>query len=302
MDRRAPRRLRAALGLGLTTLASVAADLYAGDPADFVTARDEAAKAARSGGDRELAASIRKLRRPSVGAWYVNVAARASLVALREWLALGVALREAQAAFDMARVRELGAGRAALENRVVRDLTAHLAALGVTASAPALEEVRGTLRAALADARAADAVSTGCLDRALSYGGFGEVDMSAALAVLAAEAASSASFEGGTDAQGDADTDAVTGGDEPEDETPADGGRSGPDPALVAALETAEHELAGAEGVRDASRDAVDRAEAALAVAQRELREARSALTTAQKDADAAARRVAKARAALAGD
>ena len=66
VDGRPARRVRPALGMGLTTLADVADALYAGDPADFVVARDAAARAARSDGDRELSAAIKKLRRPSV--------------------------------------------------------------------------------------------------------------------------------------------------------------------------------------------------------------------------------------------
>ncbi|MDO5534655.1 MAG: gamma-glutamyltransferase family protein, partial [Propionibacteriaceae bacterium] len=122
-----------------------------------------------------------------MAAWYVNLAARASLVSLREWLALGTDLRAAQSAWDAVRVKELSAGRTALESRVVRDLTAHLGALGVPVSASAMDEVRATLRAALASQDAADAVAAGCLSRSLTYGGFGEVDLSAALAAMASE-------------------------------------------------------------------------------------------------------------------
>lgn len=276
MDRRPTGGLRAFLGVGLTTLAAIADALYAGDPADFVAVRDEAAKAARAAGDRELSAAIKKLRRPSVSAWYINMAARASLVSLREWLALGAALRHAQGALDMSRVRELGAGRATLENRVVRDLSAHLQTVGVAVSGAALEEVRATLRAALADEKAAEAVAAGRLERALSYGGFGEVDLSAALASMAAAAVPDADAEAAPKASA-----------EPE---------HGQDPALAAALADAEERLAGAESARDSAQDAVARAEAALAVAQRRLREARAALSAAEADAEAAAGAAASAR------
>ncbi len=218
------------------------------------------AKTLRAAGDKDGAARVKALRRPSVAAWYVNVAARASLVSLREWLALGASLREAQAALDMARVRTLGAGRAALENRVVRDLSAHLTTLGVAVSAPALEEVRGTLRAALADAATAEVVASGRLERALSYGGFGEVDLSAALAAMTAA--------------------------EPE---PVAEPVEAPDPALIAAVDDARERRASAE-------EALARAEAALAVAQRELREAKAALTSAEKDLTTAEKNLEHAR------
>lgn len=292
MDGRPPRRLRPALGVDLTTLGEVADALYAGDPSAFIAARDEAAKAARASGDRALSAAIKQLRRPSLAAWYVNLAARSSLVSLREWLALGAALREAQGALDMARVRELGAGRGVLENRVVRDLSAHLQALGVTVSLPALDEVRSTLRAALADAGAADAVAAGRLDRALTYGGFGEVDLSAALATLAAR---DAPAPGAEPERPGPEPDAEVAAPEPVVEEAA----PRPDPELVAALGAATRRLADAERVRDDAEETVARAEAALAVAQRGLREARAALGAAESDADAAARAVASARDAL---
>ncbi len=173
--------------------------LYAGDPGAFVAGRDALARAVRTAGERDTAAAIKGLRRPSLGAWYANVAARASLVSLYEWLTLGARLREAQARLDLRQVGELGAGRAALEERVVRDLAAHLAALGVTASPAGLEEFRGTLRAALADPAAGDALASGRLERSLSYAGFGEVDVSAALAALASRLPGTAPDTAGTD-------------------------------------------------------------------------------------------------------
>ena len=272
MDRRPPRRLLAVLGLGLTGPDARVDALYAGDPAAFVAARDALAKELRAGGDREAAARVKALRRPSVAAWYVNIAARASLVSLREWLALGASMREAQAGLDMAAVRSLSAGRAALENRVIRDLTAHLRTLGASVSAPALDEVRGTLRAALADAAAAELVASGRLERALSYGGFGEVDLSAALAAMAQARA----------AAGEDDAEPEREPDHPEPEPEQE-----PDPALVAAVDEARER-------RDRADDAVARAEAALAVAQRELREAKQELRDAKAALTAAERTLAE--------
>lgn len=266
--------------MGLTREAEVVDALFAGDPSTFVADRDAAAKAARAAGDRESASRIKALRRPSVAAWYVNVAARSSLVSLREWLALGASLREAQERLDMAEVRRLGAGRAGLENRVVRDLAAHLATLGTAASPAALDEVRATLRAALADPAASALVASGRLERALTYGGFGEVDLSAALAAMATASATS-------DAATDEDA-----GESTEEQT-------APDPALLAALKEARAHLSDAEATRDAASDAVARAEGALAVAQRQLREAKQALAASEKEVDAAERAVRSAGDAL---
>jgi hypothetical protein len=158
-------------------LDAVSAELYAGAPADFVARRDELAKQARVDGDRELATAIKALRRPTVGAWYLNVAAAAGLTSLREFLDLGRELRETQAAGDFAALRDLAARRGSLVTRVLRDLTAHLAHVGIPTTSSGLEEVRTTLGAALADPSVDEQVRAGRVYRPHSYSGFGEVEM-----------------------------------------------------------------------------------------------------------------------------
>ena len=151
----------------------IADELYAGDPAEFVARRDALVKQARADKDRALADALKALRRPTFGAWYVNVASRARLTSLVEFLKLGRQLRAAQSALDFKTVVALGPRRAELERRVLSDLTAHLAHLGITASPAGLEEVRSTLRASLSDADASAAVEAGRLDRPLAYGDLG---------------------------------------------------------------------------------------------------------------------------------
>jgi len=58
-------------------LEQVADELYALAPAAFTAARDEQASQARASGDADLAGAIKKLRRPTVSAWLVNLLARA---------------------------------------------------------------------------------------------------------------------------------------------------------------------------------------------------------------------------------
>lgn len=147
--------------------------LFAGPPADFVARRDALAAAARKDGDRRVAATLKGLRRPTVGAWYLNTAARAGLVSLRELLKLGQELRDAQAGGELARLRELAARRGPLVGRVLRDLTSHLADLGTAATPAGLDEVRRTLAAALADPEVAELTRRGRLDRVHDYSGFG---------------------------------------------------------------------------------------------------------------------------------
>jgi len=150
-------------------------ELYGAPPTDFVARRDELAKRTREAGDRDLAAVIKALRRPTVGAWYLNGAARAGLGSLRELLGLGERLRSAQAGGDFASLRDLARRRGPLVADVVRDVTALLKEQGTAATPAGLEEVRSTLAAALADPDVAGQVESGRLDRAHTYGGFGEL-------------------------------------------------------------------------------------------------------------------------------
>ena len=70
----------------LTDLVAATQGLYAGAPSDFVAHRDALAKQLRASGDRALAAAVKGLRRPSLGAWYLNVASHDGLTSLQEWL------------------------------------------------------------------------------------------------------------------------------------------------------------------------------------------------------------------------
>ena len=58
------------------SIANVAAELYALPPGRFRAARDERAAQAKAAGERDLAAQIRKLARPTVSAWLANQLAR----------------------------------------------------------------------------------------------------------------------------------------------------------------------------------------------------------------------------------
>ena len=73
-----------------------ARDLYALPPADFIAARDELAGELKDSGEADVAAAVKKLKKPSIVAWAVNAAARVhedEVAALRE---TGQALRRAQ--------------------------------------------------------------------------------------------------------------------------------------------------------------------------------------------------------------
>lgn len=155
-------------------------------PAEFTAARDELAKQARAAGQRDDAALIKKLTRPTVSAWLVNQLVRTAPEPMGRLYELGQALHAAQQELAGDKLRELSVQRRQVIAELVPEAGRVAANSGVTASASALDEVRGTLEAALADAGARDAVRTGQLTRALSYAGLGEVDLAAALAVIPA--------------------------------------------------------------------------------------------------------------------
>lgn len=153
--------------------------LYALPPEEFTAARTASAAEAKQAGDKRLAKAVAALRRPTVGAWLVNALARAEPGLLEQLLALGPALADAQSKGQGAALRELGEQRRQLVSAVTAKA---FEAAGRPDSAAARQEVESTLEAALADAATAQAVRSGRLTRALSYAGFGGVDLDGAVA------------------------------------------------------------------------------------------------------------------------
>jgi hypothetical protein len=156
-------------------VATVADELYGLDPGEFTATRDRRASEARRAGDRETAAALKALRRPSSAAWAVNVLARERPEEVRRLTELGAALREAQEQLAAEDLRALSRQR----HRVVAGLVAEARTLagarGVSLSDSVAREVESTLDAALADPAAGEAVRTGRLVRTLERSGFGEV-------------------------------------------------------------------------------------------------------------------------------
>jgi hypothetical protein len=156
-----------------------APDLYRLPPEEFTAARDSAAKAAKDEGDAEAAKELKALRKPSVAAWLVNLLVAEQPELVEQLLALGPALAQAQTAGQGDELRALGAQRRELVDAVVARAV-ELADRSTTAAVR--DEVASTLETALADPEAADAVRSGRLVRALSYAGFGGVDLAGAVA------------------------------------------------------------------------------------------------------------------------
>lgn len=155
----------------------MADELYALAPERFTAERDARVKQARAAGDRALAERIGGLRRPTRTAWLVNRLGREHRRTLGELLALGPALRTAQASLAGAEVQRLSAERQRLISALQRAASRLAAEDGQQLTASTGQELTATLEAALADPGAADAVRSGRLASALSYSGFGWGDV-----------------------------------------------------------------------------------------------------------------------------
>lgn len=160
-------------------LTRIAAHLYISPLPDFVTARAAQAEAA---GDPELAARIRRLRKPSIAAWIVNLFAHDRADRLGQALELAGQLREAQSDLDAAALSKLGRQRRALTNQLAREATSLAEARGERVTTSTLEAVQQTISAAFFDPGAAAAVASGRLVRELEPSGEFPLDPDAVVA------------------------------------------------------------------------------------------------------------------------
>ncbi|WP_369192930.1 hypothetical protein [Streptomyces djakartensis] len=147
---------------------TVAEELYARRPEDFVAARASAVASARTSGDRDLARRIGALRKPSLAAWVSNLLVRSNPGEVEPLLRLGEGLRRAHQDLDGEQLRELSRRQHAL----VRALSAQARRLAKEAGHPVgesvLREVENTLHAVLADPEAARTWAAGRLDKPLN--------------------------------------------------------------------------------------------------------------------------------------
>ena len=162
-------------------LAEAAEQLYAVRLADFMATRTELVAAARAAKDRPLAAAIGKLRKPSVAAGVVNALVRARPDLVEQLLSVGAQLRAAQANLHGTAIAALRPARDQVIADVLGGAREVSEAGGAALTVAGENEIRETVIAALASAEAADAVTSGALTRAISYAGFGEVDLADAV-------------------------------------------------------------------------------------------------------------------------
>lgn len=151
----------------------VAARLYAVPPGEFVAARDEQVRHAREQGRRELADTLRRLRRPTHAAWLLNLLVRERRDTVEELLASSEQFQAAYESGHGDRIRELSARRARLTTDLVRAAREIGTDRGVRVTADTVREIEQTLGAALVDPEVAEQVRCGRLDAPAEYAGFG---------------------------------------------------------------------------------------------------------------------------------
>jgi hypothetical protein len=264
-------------------LAEAMQDLYAADPDAFMDTRKRLVAAAKANGVAEVATEIGRLRKPSIAAWAVNLAARRSPGIVAQLVDLGTQMRTAQSRLDTATLTGLRQDRDRLLRDFVGAAQEAASSVGRRLSPAAQEEVRATVIAALADGQATQAVASGQLTRALSYSGFGEVDLSEAVARTSSGAILTLlpgtpgtpgipGTPGAAQARGGGGPATTTQGDEgSEDATGSDR------VTLEAALADAVKRLASAEESVTRARERAEETRERLAVVERQLAKAREA-------------------------
>ena len=157
--------------------------LYAVPPARFTPLRSELVAEAKSAGEKDLATSIGALRKPTVAAWAVNHFVREHGEEVGELRSFADLLREAQRTLDADQLRLLGRERAKRVDALADRIAEVAAQEGQKLGAGVAQEVRETLTALIADEEAEASVLTGSLVKALSYSGFGSVDVADVVAL-----------------------------------------------------------------------------------------------------------------------
>jgi hypothetical protein len=269
-------------------------DKLYGVPLDeFVADRDELAKRLRGDGDREAAERIKKLRKPSAGAWALNQAVRRRRKETDALLAAGERLREAHEALlaggDPAALRDAMQEERALASGLADCAEAIASETGK--SGPALRErVRSTLHAAAVDEQAREELAAGRFVREREAAGLGPLGAAPALPAKGRTKRERAPAKGGKRARTAAGGGAAT--------RQRSAART-KEPSAAEREKAAERErrerVAEAERSVEDARAALDEAEAAHSDAAAELQAAREAVGAAE-DAEREARAVARER------
>jgi hypothetical protein len=162
-------------------LLEVADRLYAEPLPGFTPARDAAAKQAAP--DKELAARIKALRKPSIAAWALNLLVRRESAQIDQVLELGESLRAAAESMAGEDLRALTRQRRQLTNALAataRDLAREQ---DVRLTSAVVDQVEGMLTAAMLDPVAARVVRSGLVVTAFTSTGISDLDVDTVCAV-----------------------------------------------------------------------------------------------------------------------
>jgi hypothetical protein len=153
------------------------ADLYAGSWEGFVGRRAEMVAAIRSSGDRFAAKAVAALRKPTRGAWLVNMLVHREPARVAEVFELGEELARAHRDANADELRRLSATRKAVIDSLTQQAVALGSEQGYSAPDSVRQEVSETLQAGMADPAFADKVLAGALVATVRAAGFGPADV-----------------------------------------------------------------------------------------------------------------------------
>jgi hypothetical protein len=242
-------------------------DLYGAPLEEFVARRDALAKALKAGGDKEGAAAVKKLPKPTRAAWAVNRLVRDKPAEVRALLDAGEALEGAQQQLLQGADRQVLRGAADAARRLVEALAAEAEADGATQ-----DKVRATLHAATVDGGVREEIAQGRVVKERAAVGFGGLEGIELPPGTAADETTKKQVKGARPAA------------EPEPApAPPPPKPKGPTKAQRDALRRANEAEARAERAVDGARRALEQVEVTIAARRRDLEQAEEALADAQR-------------------
>ena len=154
----------------------VAHELYGLSPEEFTDARNARAREITAAGDRELGAEVRRLPKPTVAAWLANMLVRTRAARVKELIALGPELRDAQSQGARADMRRVLDRRRDIIRDLVGAASQRATEAGHSMGPQVQRQLEDTLEAAVADPESAALLKAGTLTSPLAFIGFGGVN------------------------------------------------------------------------------------------------------------------------------
>jgi DNA repair exonuclease SbcCD ATPase subunit len=242
-------------------LDEVADELYDVPPEEFIALRTDRQDAAKADGDKALAKEIGALPKPSAAAWVCNLLVREHREEIENLVELGTLLREAQENLAGDQLRALDVQRRQLVSALTRQARALANDRGHPVSTAVATQVEDTLRAAMSDPDAGDALLSGRLTSPMSYSGMGTTVTRPALTLVKPARPEAPPKPARQKSP------------EPSGETAADRRRREQEERRRAAEEKRERELAAARAATEEASATVEEASAALEEHRRQARE-----------------------------